>query len=1280
MRIVSRLLFAAVTLTGFTSFLAAQSTTLAAQTANNTAACQAAGTPSYCQAGFAGMTDSATGTFDPAPANVSVVDVHNLLYAGATTKMFAYFQAWFCMTAGSTSTGAGTLCNQHIQVGYNSNDAATVNGQLNDMIQRGFDGAIIDDYGTDQTVAPGQDATVQKIQANLAARCSGPQSCPLYFALMEDDGAFKFDKCPYNGNGTDQTSCIVTALEGDLDYMNANYFPSDAYLKVNAANQEISPTGQPVVLFFVCETCFTNPAPNWTSIWQQVRTYTNAYGSSAPYLYLVFENAGGFSHTQTNGAFAWVNWFGSISQDPYGLTYLDNFYDTAAASLKSDSSLITIGAGWKGFDETYSPFLSGTPRTESQQCGNTWLQTFQQPVNNGDFGPANQLPLAGVVTWNDYEEGTEIETGIDNCLALSGSVSGTVLSWNLSFSSSSGSENTVHHYVLYDSPDGQNLTVLATFLPGTHSVDLRTFTLAPGSHTFYVQAVGQPSIFNHISNAIAYTVTVPTITTTSLPNGTINAPYTASLAATGGTGSYTWSIISGSLPAGLQLNASTGAISGAPTVVGTNNFTVQVNDQNAQSGTRALSITINPGPIVFVQSSATSGTSVAAVSATFPSANTSGNLIIAAVRMSTTTQTVALSDSLGNTYSAAVSQAQSSDGHQLFIFYAKNIRPGANTVTATFSGSNNHPWLAIFEYSGLSPTAPLDHTAHSQGSSAAPNSGAVATTKADELLFAAAGLPSSFTSTVTSGSGYSLLQQNTTTSRAASEGQSVTVTGTYAGSFSLSASANWSAALATFTAPTAPPAPSITTASLPAGTQNAAYSATLTATGGTAPYSWTLINDTTLPAGRLQLNSSTGSITGTPTGTGATNFTVQVTDKNSETASKALSTTVNPPPTIITTTLPSGTQNVSYSAPLTVSNGTPPYSWTLINGTSLPAGLQLNSSTGAITGTPTGNAGATNFTVQVTDTNGASATAGLSITINPAPLSITTTSLNNATVGVAYNASVQATGGATPYSWSLINGTSLPAGLQLNTSTGAITGTPTARGAINFTVQVTDSSLPTAQTAGKALSITVNAAAPVRVQAASIEGSAVSSVSVAFPAGNTAGNLIIAFVRASTTTQTITLSDTAGNTYSQAVSQTQTTDGHQIAIFYAANIKSGANTVTATFSATNNHPFLAIYEYHGVSTLDKTAGAQGTSAAASSGAAATATAANELIFAGLGLPSSATQTVTAGAGFTLEQQDTRSGGSRAASEDQTVAAVGAYVGSFTLSASTNWSCTVATFK
>jgi len=174
-------------------------------------------------------------------------------------------------------------------------------------------------------------------------------------------------------------------------------------------------------------------------------------------------------------------------------------------------------------------------------------------------------------------------------------------------------------------------------------------------------------------------------------------------------------------------------------------------------------------------------------------------LIVVSVRMSSTSQTVTITDSTGNSYVDAVSQAQSSDGHQVHIFYAKNIKAGANTVTATFSATNNHPWLAIYEYSGLSTTNPLDQTAHAQGSSASANSGASAiTSSANELVFAAAGFPNSYGGTATAGGGYTLQQQDTGASRAATETSIVTSTGTYSGTFTLSTNTNWSAVLATF--------------------------------------------------------------------------------------------------------------------------------------------------------------------------------------------------------------------------------------------------------------------------------------------------------------------------------------------------------------------------------------------------------------------------------------------------------------------------------------------------
>jgi hypothetical protein len=147
-----------------------------------------------------------------------------------------------------------------------------------------------------------------------------------------------------------------------------------------------------------------------------------------------------------------------------------------------------------------------------------------------------------------------------------------------------------------------------------------------------------------------------------------------------------------------------------------------------------------------------------------------------------------------------VTQAQAADGHQVFIFYAKKVAGGANTVKASFSASNNHPWLAIYEYSGLNATSPLDQTAHAQGTSAAASSGATAaiTVSANELLFAGTGLPASYTGKATAGSGFMMLQQDTSTSPADNEAEVVNSTATYTAPFTLSPSANWSAVLATF--------------------------------------------------------------------------------------------------------------------------------------------------------------------------------------------------------------------------------------------------------------------------------------------------------------------------------------------------------------------------------------------------------------------------------------------------------------------------------------------------
>src|SRR5215467_9023009 len=183
-----------------------------------------------------------------------------------------------------------------------------------------------------------------------------------------------------------------------------------------------------------------------------------------------------------------------------------------------------------------------------------------------------------------------------------------------------------------------------------------------------------------------------------------------------------------------------------------------------------------------------------------------------------------------------------------------------------------------------------------------------------------------------------------------------------------------------------PAPPTITTPSpLPGGTVGQAYSQTLMASGGTGTLSW-MVSAGSLPA-NLTL-SSTGTISGTPTNTGTSNFTVRVTDALSQSATKAFSLTISaaPPPLTITTTspLPNAKVGQMYNTTLQRSGGVAPFTWSVTP--ALPAVLSLNPSTGQITGTPAaGTAGAHNLTFSVQDSSTPTQTASklLSLTINP---------------------------------------------------------------------------------------------------------------------------------------------------------------------------------------------------------------------------------------------------------------------------------------------------------
>lgn len=169
----------------------------------------------------------------------------------------------------------------------------------------------------------------------------------------------------------------------------------------------------------------------------------------------------------------------------------------------------------------------------------------------------------------------------------------------------------------------------------------------------------------------------------------------------------------------------------------------------------------------------------------------------------------------------------------------------------------------------------------------------------------------------------------------------------------------------------------ISTSALSDATVGTAYSAALVQSGGTAPFTWNVI-DGSLPAG-LTLNSSTGIISGTPTTTGTSEFVIRLTDATGAVGTTSLSLDVDTSITISTTTLPNGTVGTAYSSTLAQLGGSAPLTWSVSSGT-LPAGLALNSSTGVISGTPS-SAGTSSFTVTLTDSTGATDTQALSITV-----------------------------------------------------------------------------------------------------------------------------------------------------------------------------------------------------------------------------------------------------------------------------------------------------------
>jgi hypothetical protein len=265
-------------------------------------------------------------------------------------------------------------------------------------------------------------------------------------------------------------------------------------------------------------------------------------------------------------------------------------------------------------------------------------------------------------------------------------------------------------------------------------------------------------------------------------------------------------------------------------------------------------------------------------------------------------------------------------------------------------------------------------------------------------------------------------------------------------------------------------APQFTTTTLPNGSNGVGYSQQVLAEDGVTPYTFSVVcpppSTTCLPPG-LSINTNTGTIVGTPTTNGTFMFSVGLKDNAFmplTVVSDLFTVTINKatPLTITSTVLPNATVGTVYGpTSVQASGGVPPYSWTL-PANSLPAGLSFNQTNGQIFGTPT-QAGVFSFFPTVTDstippqtfTSPPSKPVTISVAAAPTLKAVTPT-LPSAFVASAYSASLVASGGVPPYTWSITSG-QLPSGLLFDAASGAITGVPILVTTSPFTVQVADS-------------------------------------------------------------------------------------------------------------------------------------------------------------------------------------------------------------------------------
>jgi hypothetical protein len=465
-RLISVSLSASVLFVANLSSALDTTTTLSEQTSNNTSASSL-------------FTTLSNG--DVAPGNVSKVSLKKMLPSGYTGKVLAHWMPWWSCKDGTS----GATCNgvhsdeTSIDVHYSTEDPIQIDKILEDMSSRGYDGVMVAQSNTG-----GVDS------ASTLAMSKEMSKFPDFSFSVGENGLNDV-----SGGASGQ----LAQLKADMAYASTHYFNLENYLKMD---------GRPVVYIF------DNGSIDWAT--------ASAAIPSNPLFIL-----DGPSHaSKTLGGFFW---FGTLpnNTDVSSATILDTL-DTFLSEVVVKPGSLFSGSFFKGFNDKYASWGSG--RIVDQACGLTFVRSLAAVGSTLGSSASSDLPFLQVATWDDYEEGTEVETGIANCGSVAAEVSGTVVTPDPSFSGV-GSEETVDHYEVYLSTDGENLMDAGSAATGGGSLDLKSLELASGTYDVFVQMVGKSHIQNQMSPKATMTIAaaapVSRITVSSPAKGsTVSSPVT----------------------------------------------------------------------------------------------------------------------------------------------------------------------------------------------------------------------------------------------------------------------------------------------------------------------------------------------------------------------------------------------------------------------------------------------------------------------------------------------------------------------------------------------------------------------------------------------------------------------------------------------------------------------------------------------------------------------------------------------------------------------------------